>query len=193
MRLESSLYGMRNVALDHLCETDETVFPVSYLNPYLEEKRLAGNQRERGRRGGRAVSRRGRMRKCGPSGGGTLRRKSPQEGQRPSSPTGPATSARSQCPRASQSGLMHCTVKPGKYCIASPSEARSSRQSPAVVLGPSRLHILRKQQRLNTTTGLQTDRTLGGSPARRSPRLNAGHEHPWPRRATEGDAREQCA
>jgi hypothetical protein len=29
-------------------------------------------------------------------------------------------SARSQWPRASQSGLMHCTVKPGMYCIECP-------------------------------------------------------------------------
>src|SRR2546426_12642814 len=28
---------------------------------------------------------------------------------------------RSQCPRAWHSGLMHCTVHPGKYCIVSPS------------------------------------------------------------------------
>lgn len=69
---------------------------------------------------GRVVSKRGRIRNRGPSGGGTLRRKSPQEGQRPSLATGPATSALSQCPRASHSGLMHCTVKPGRYCIASP-------------------------------------------------------------------------
>lgn len=77
-------------------------------------------QRGRGPSGGRVASKRGRMRKRGPSGGGTLRRNSPQERQRPSLATGPATSALSQCPRASHSGLMHCTVKPGRYCIASP-------------------------------------------------------------------------
>lgn len=55
-----------------------------------------------------------------PSGGGTLRRKSPQQGQRPSLAIGPVTSTRSQWPRASHNGLMHCTVKPGKYCIVSP-------------------------------------------------------------------------
>ena len=74
-------------------------------------------QRGRGRRGGRAPRLRGRMRKRGPSGGGTLRTKSPQHGQRPSLEMGAVASARSHWPRASQSGLMHCTVKPGKYCI----------------------------------------------------------------------------
>src|SRR6516164_3107824 len=84
------------------------------------EKRYASGypdcaHRGRGRRGGRAVSGRGRKRRRGPSGGGTLRRKSPQQGQRPSLPMGLVASARNQWPRASQSGLMHCTVKPGKY------------------------------------------------------------------------------
>ena len=46
-----------------------------------------------------------------------MRRNSPQQGQRPSLATGPVTSARSQWPRASHCGLMHCTVKPGRYCI----------------------------------------------------------------------------
>ena len=54
-----------------------------------------------------------------------MRRKSPQEGQRPSLATGPATSARSQRPRAWHSGLMHCTVRPGRYCIASPQRPQS--------------------------------------------------------------------
>src|SRR6267142_543797 len=81
------------------------------------------SQRGRGRSGGRAVSERGRMRKRGPSGGGTLRRKLPQQGQWPSLGVGAVISARIHWPRASQSGLMHCTVKPGKYCIESPSEA----------------------------------------------------------------------
>src|SRR6267378_5376082 len=66
------------------------------------------------------------MRKRGPSGGGTLRRKSPQQGKWPSLGVGAVMSARIHWPRASQSGLMHCTVKPGKYCIDSPSEAASS-------------------------------------------------------------------
>jgi hypothetical protein len=59
------------------------------------------------------------MRKRGPSGGGTLRSGSPQLLHR-SSPNGPAGLARSQWPRASQCGLMHCTVHPGRYCIRSP-------------------------------------------------------------------------
>src|SRR5229473_4639858 len=84
-------------------------------------------QRGRGRRGGRAVRERGRMRKRGLRGGGTLRRKSPQQGQWPSPPRGAVASARSQWPRASHCGLMHCTVKPGKYCIFSPSEAAKLR------------------------------------------------------------------
>lgn len=89
------------------------------------------NQRGRGR-SGRAVRERGRIRRR-PSGGGTLRRKSPQQGQRPSLATGPVTSARNQWPRSSHVGLMHCTVRPGKYCIVSPQwphkpgQLRSSR------------------------------------------------------------------
>jgi hypothetical protein len=75
-------------------------------------------QRGRGRSGGRAVNGRGRMRKRGPSGGGTLRRESPQQGQRPSSQNARVASARSQWPRASHCGLMHCTVKPGRNCIS---------------------------------------------------------------------------
>lgn len=82
-----------------------------------------GSQRGRGR-SGRAVNARGRMRKRGARGGGTVRRKSPQQGQRPSSPMGAVTSARSQWPRASQSGLMHWTVKPGKYCMSAPISGR---------------------------------------------------------------------
>ena len=91
-------------------------------------------QRGRGPSGGRMASKRGRIRKRGPSGGGTLRRKSPHEGQRPSLATGLATSARSQWPRASHSGLMHCTVRPGRYCIASPQRP----QSPVVARPRSR-------------------------------------------------------
>lgn len=85
-------------------------------------------QRGRGR-SGRAASERGRKRRRGPSGGGTLRRKSPQEGHRPSMPMGWVASARIQCPRASQSGLMHCTVSPGRYCMVSPSGAAKRRPS----------------------------------------------------------------
>jgi hypothetical protein len=81
---------------------------------------LRDDQRGRGRNGGRAVSGRGRMRKRGPSGGGTLRSDWPQQGQRPSSQNARVASARSQWPRASHCGLMHCTVKPGKNCISFP-------------------------------------------------------------------------
>jgi len=55
-----------------------------------------------------------------------LRRNSPQQGQRPSLATGPVTSARSQWPRASHCGLMHCTVKPGRYCIVLPQRPQRS-------------------------------------------------------------------
>jgi hypothetical protein len=92
--------------------------------------RTKGGALQRGRSGGRPASKRGRRRKRGPSGGGTLRRKSPQEGQRPSLATGRATSARSQRPRARHSGLMHCTVKPGRYCIASPQRPQSGVHGP---------------------------------------------------------------
>jgi hypothetical protein len=95
-------------------------------NPYYELAKAGWRvQRGRGRRGGRAVRARGRMRKRGLRGGGTLRRKSPQQGQRPSSAMGPVASARSQWPRASHIGLMHCTVKPGRYCMRTPSVAAS--------------------------------------------------------------------
>jgi hypothetical protein len=77
-------------------------------------------QRGRGRSGGRAVRARGRMRKRGPRGGGTLRRKSPQQGQRPSTQNARVASARSHWPRASHCAFMHCTVKPGRYCISFP-------------------------------------------------------------------------
>jgi hypothetical protein len=66
------------------------------------------------------------MRKRGPSGGGTLRRKSPQQGQWPSFGVGAVISARIHWPRASQSGLIHCTVKPGMYCIFLPQRPQSS-------------------------------------------------------------------
>jgi hypothetical protein len=52
----------------------------------------------------------------GASGGGTLRSGELQLLQI-SIPDAPA---RSQWPRAAHSGLMHCTVQPGKYCTFSP-------------------------------------------------------------------------
>ncbi len=47
----------------------------------------------------------------------------------------PESAARSQWPRAAHSGLMHCTVHPGKYCTLSPlsqikNDARFFRSSP---------------------------------------------------------------
>src|SRR6266550_258680 len=90
------------------------------------EVALPIRQRGRRRRGGRAVRERGRMRKRGPRGGGTLRRKSPQQRQWPSPPKGAVASARSQRPRASHCGLIHCTVKPGKNCIFLPQWPQSS-------------------------------------------------------------------
>ena len=56
------------------------------------------------------------MRMRGLIGGGTLRSGELQLLQ--SSP--PESAARSQWPRAAHSGLMHCTVHPGKYCTLSP-------------------------------------------------------------------------
>ena len=112
-------------------------------SPSLLRQRVALPIRQRGlgRNGGRAVRERGRMRKRGPSGGGTLRRRSPQQGQRPSPPRGAVASARSQRPRASHCGLIHCTVKPGKNCIFSPSVAKAQADSCAAarllaVFGP---------------------------------------------------------
>jgi hypothetical protein len=35
---------------------------------------------------------------------------------------------RSQCPRAGHSGLRHCTVQPGRYCIVSPRSERGLRR-----------------------------------------------------------------
>src|SRR5260370_36413158 len=78
-------------------------------------------QRGRGRRAGRAVRERGRMRKRGASGGGTLRRKSPPQGEWPSLPRGGGETARRQGPGASQGGLMEFTAEPGKDCICTPS------------------------------------------------------------------------
>jgi hypothetical protein len=51
-----------------------------------------------------------------PSGGGTRCSGAPQLLQN----SDRTWSMRSQCPRAWQSGLMHCTVQPGKYCILAP-------------------------------------------------------------------------
>ena len=95
-------------------------FVFNGLRALLQKHPGGGYQRGRGRSGGRAVSGRGRMRKRGPSGGGTLRRESPQHGQRPSSQNARVASARSQWPRASHCGLMHCTVKPGRNCMSFP-------------------------------------------------------------------------
>ena len=102
-------------------ERDRDTRRVSMESAVIARANSGQNQRGRGR-SGRAVRDRGRMRKR-PSGGGTLRRKSPQQGHRPSMPSGVVASARSQWPRASQNGLMHCTVRPGRYCIMSPSMA----------------------------------------------------------------------
>ena len=93
-------------------------FVFSGLHALLQKHPGGGYQRGRGRKGGRAVSGRGRIRKRGPSGGGTLRSDSPQQGQRPSSQNARVASARSQWPRASHCGLMHCTVKPGRNCMS---------------------------------------------------------------------------
>jgi hypothetical protein len=62
---------------------------------------------------------------------------SPQHGQRPSSLIGPVASARNQCPRASQIGLMHCTVKPGKYCMFPPPSGRSANTTPSSAMPQS--------------------------------------------------------
>ena len=62
----------------------------------------------RRRIGGRCeVKARGRIRNLGAKGGGTFRRKSPQQGQRPSCEVAAVASARNQWPRASHSWLMH--------------------------------------------------------------------------------------
>jgi hypothetical protein len=63
-----------------------------------------------------ALSGRGLIRNRGASGGGTLCRGAPQLLQ--CSCCVPST--RNQCPRAGHSGLKHCTVQPGRYCIALP-------------------------------------------------------------------------
>ena len=76
-----------------------------------------------GRSGGRAASARGRMRSRGPIGGGTACKVLPQLGQNSKPALGPERYARSQCPRAEHSWLMHCTVQPGKYCMLLPPVA----------------------------------------------------------------------
>jgi hypothetical protein len=118
-----------------------TLFPVPHAPPlsvvcgrFCKNRGEVWGQRGRGRSGGRAVSGLGRMRKRGPSGGGTLRRKSPQQGQRPSMPKGRVASARSQWPRASHCGLMHCTVKPGRYCMSFPLSDRRLFAAPVEVV-----------------------------------------------------------
>src|SRR5467141_3150602 len=63
---------------------------------------------------------RGRNRRRGLSGGGTLWSGALQLLQ--SSP--PESPARSQWPRARHSGLIHCTVQPGKYCTFLPPVER---------------------------------------------------------------------
>jgi hypothetical protein len=118
------------------------------------------NQRGRGRSGGRAVSERGRIRRR-PSGGGTLRKKSPQQGQCPSLATGPVTSTRSQWPRNSHIGLMHCTVKPGRYCIVSP-------QRPHSLANPA------------TDALKQPHGGIGGAPGGPTARRGPPKENAWP-------------
>jgi hypothetical protein len=79
---------------------------------------------QRGRKDGRAESGRGRKWGRGARGGGTCRRDSPQEGQN----SDLTISARSQRPRSSQCGFMHCTVEPGMRDItSSPAAACSAR------------------------------------------------------------------
>jgi hypothetical protein len=92
------------------------------------------SQRGRGRRGGRAARGRGRMRKCGVSGGGTWRKVSPHEGQKSLR----TMSARTQWPRASQFGLMHCTVEPGMNCIDDSSRlVLPQGESPMILISPA--------------------------------------------------------
>gem|GEM_PF-2803006 len=63
-----------------------------------------------------ALNGRGLIRNRGASGGGTLCRGAPQLLQLSCC----VPSTRNQCPRAGHSGLKHCTVQPGRYCIALP-------------------------------------------------------------------------
>jgi len=74
-------------------------------------------RRYRGRKLGLyALNGRGLIRNLGGNGGGTPCNGAPQLLQ--ISCCVPST--RSQCPRAGHPGLKHCTVEPGRYCIALP-------------------------------------------------------------------------
>src|ERR1700733_3623633 len=77
------------------------------------------------------------MRRRGASGGGTLRNGELQLLH--CSP--PESAARSQCPRAAHSGLIHCTVQPGRYCTLSPLTERTANFLPS---GPSTGYLLEK-------------------------------------------------
>jgi hypothetical protein len=61
-----------------------------------------------------------------------LRSALPQQGHRPSSQNARVASARSQWPRASHCGLMHCTVKPGRNCILFSLSGRDPKSTAAV-------------------------------------------------------------
>jgi hypothetical protein len=104
------------------------------------------------------------MRKRGPSGGGTLRRVSPQQGQRPSMPKGLVASARSQWPRASHCGLMHCTVKPGRNCISFPSATGALLRRRSRRRGPDPLATL-----LRTNVGADSGAVRPGCQEKRPP------------------------
>jgi hypothetical protein len=116
------------------------------------------------------------MRKRGPMGGGTVRRKSPQPGQRPSPLMGSMASARSQWPRASHRGLIHCTVKPGKYCIASPLRSRTARASHKTA-GASRNRALAAQLCLALpSTAHRGERIAVQNEAGQGTRGNSAHD-----------------
>ena len=139
--------GTKSIASQKIRETQDTAVQLEAARSIKVPGQDSSNclfvvQRGRGR-SGRAPSGRGRMRRRGPSGGGTFRRKFPQQGQRPSFATGPVTSTRSQWPRASHKGLIHCTVKPGKYCIVSPHRP----QSPGNSRGKHTLTAARRDHR----------------------------------------------
>jgi hypothetical protein len=59
--------------------------------------------------------------------------------------SGPEGSARSQWPRASHKGLMHCTVKPGKYCM---STSLMAKQLCASVAGSEQSSPRRPEEKL---------------------------------------------
>jgi hypothetical protein len=106
-------------------------FPLRGLRPETKPKPIRGlsesspvgplpfarnskTQRGRGRNPGRyPTSGRGRMRKRGASGGGTLCRGAPQLLHISCG----VSCTRNQWPRAAHSGFKHCTVQPGRYCI----------------------------------------------------------------------------